>query len=280
EVVRQKGDKVGNMIRISVTCLIALCLLAALVLAGTAAGEVSREWLVAEYHFDGDAKDASGNGHDGTIYGASFVEGKFGQAMGFDGVDDYVDAGNGAGLDITDAITVEAWVKPITLGGWKRILQKCNVAVIRESYCLVLKDGTEKVRWELFTGGTHRYVDSNQNLPSDRWTHIVGSYDGQVMRIYFNGNLDTSSDYGNNMKIGTNNLDLYIGSSIDDPRYFSGTIDEVRIYNRALSAEEIKQHYEGKQTSLTLTKSASPTSVKLPTAELWGISWLRRLRLH
>jgi len=50
------------MIRISVTCLIALCLLAALLLAGTALGEVSREGLVGEWHFDGDAKDSSGNG--------------------------------------------------------------------------------------------------------------------------------------------------------------------------------------------------------------------------
>jgi hypothetical protein len=46
--------------------------------------------LVGEWHFDGDAKDSSGNGNDGTIYGATFVEGKFGKALSFDGVDDYV----------------------------------------------------------------------------------------------------------------------------------------------------------------------------------------------
>jgi hypothetical protein len=57
----------------------AIGMVAALVFVGTAMGEVSRTGAVAEYHFDGDANDSSGNGNDGTIYGATFVDGKFGK---------------------------------------------------------------------------------------------------------------------------------------------------------------------------------------------------------
>src|SRR3972149_11340288 len=70
--------------------IFAISLVVALALAGNAAGEVSRTGLVGEWHFDGDAKDTSGNGNDGTIYGATFVDGKFGKALSFDGVNDYV----------------------------------------------------------------------------------------------------------------------------------------------------------------------------------------------
>ena len=71
--------------------------------------------LVGYWKFDeikgGIAKDSSGNGNDGTIYGAEAIAGKTGQVLSFDGVNDYVDCGNNGSLKITDAITVEAWVK-------------------------------------------------------------------------------------------------------------------------------------------------------------------------
>lgn len=76
-------DRRKNMTkRISLAArALAIGVVAALVLVGTAMGEVSRAGLVAEWHFDGDAKDSSGNGNDGTIYGATFVDGKVGKAQ-------------------------------------------------------------------------------------------------------------------------------------------------------------------------------------------------------
>jgi len=102
-----------GILSIWLSATFALCLLAALLLAGTALGEVSREGLVGEWHFDGDAKDSSGNGNDGTVYGASFVEGKFGKALSFDGVGDYVQTPISSGT----TYTLEAWIKPNALNG-------------------------------------------------------------------------------------------------------------------------------------------------------------------
>jgi hypothetical protein len=74
--------------------------------------QAQEDGFVAEWHFEGDAKDSSGYGNDGTIYGATFVGGKFGKALSFDGVDDYVEVPDspqlsGSGKDLT----VEAWIK-------------------------------------------------------------------------------------------------------------------------------------------------------------------------
>ncbi len=79
-----------NNKRISIAArALSIGVVAALVLVGTAVGEVSRAGLVAEWHFDGDGKDSSGNANTGVIYGASFVDGVSGKALSFNGVDDY-----------------------------------------------------------------------------------------------------------------------------------------------------------------------------------------------
>ena len=82
-----------------------------LIFAGTAVGEISRDGLVAEWHFDGDAKDSSGNGNDGVIYGATFVDGIGGKALSFDGVDDYVQLPFDSG-PLKEKFTIAAFVYP------------------------------------------------------------------------------------------------------------------------------------------------------------------------
>ncbi len=260
EVVRQKGDKVGNRIRISVTCLIALCLLAALVLAGTAAGEVSRNGLVAEWHFDGDAKDSSGNGNDGTIYGASFVEGKFGKALSFDGVDDYVEVPDSASLHIiTNAVTVEVWIKIDKLSIWKSIAEKS--VHLNWAYGFFIEEDGD-LGFGIGTGGTpvgDAHVLTNVKDKLGKWLYIAGTAGNGIITIYVDGKLTKQTTYSGN--INTNDIPFRIGSR-DNRDYFNGIIDEVRIYNRALSADEIKAHYEQGQTALSITKSASPRSIK------------------
>jgi len=95
---------------------IAVWVLLMIALAGLPAGvraEGDDDGLVAEWHFDEGSgsvlEDSSGNGNDGVIYGATWVEGKYGKALSFDGVDDYVDFGNDASLNV-ECITLEAWV--------------------------------------------------------------------------------------------------------------------------------------------------------------------------
>ncbi len=92
---------------------------------------------------------------------------------------------------------------------------------------------------------TWNYIVSSVNLTFGEWAHIVGTYDGSVERIYVNG-----VETGNRLISGhivTNDVPLQIGAHClsGDYNWFKGTIDESRVYNRALSAEEIKAHYEG-----------------------------------
>jgi len=86
--------------------------IAAFMMIQTAMGEVSRTGLVAEWHFDGDAKDSSGNGIGGTLYGATYVDGKFGKGLAFNGINDYADFGEGGGkLDFgTGPFSIEFWM--------------------------------------------------------------------------------------------------------------------------------------------------------------------------
>src|SRR3990172_12225033 len=89
---------------------LAISLVVALALAGNAAGEVSRTGLVGEWHFDGDAKDSSGNNNDGIIYGATFIDGKYGKALSFNGVDNFIKIPTLENPSTSDW-TNEAWIK-------------------------------------------------------------------------------------------------------------------------------------------------------------------------
>jgi hypothetical protein len=88
---------------------------AVLMLAGTAMGEIPRNGLVGEWHFDGDAKDSSGNGNDGKIYGATFVDGKFGKALSFNGVDNYVNAGSLSQITNDSDWSVSFWMNSASI---------------------------------------------------------------------------------------------------------------------------------------------------------------------
>ncbi len=188
---------------------------------------------VAWYNFENDAKDRH-----------NIVKGRYGTALSFDGTNDFINVGNGASLNPTNTITIEAWIKPFAISSdWIRIAQKCNTAGIRNSYCLIFAGLSQKIRWELFNGGTQRSVDSLNDIQLNAWSQIVGVYDGYNTKIYINGNLDNTNSYGTFMSIGISPLDLIIGSSVDDPRYFNGIIDEHKLYNRALTDQEVKASY-------------------------------------
>ena len=201
--------------------------------------------LVAYWSFDEGsgttAYDASGNGNHGTlINGPKWTQGKNGQALSFDGSNDYVDVPDSNSLDVTNAFTVEVWINPrTTLFVTQEIVNK---GVNRDTDC----------PFEIFTYGTIFAVylnnyDTGLNADvkeSGKWQHFVVTYDSSLsnnnIKIFKNGSLVAQKTYTTPLIV--TNANMHIGGWASGAS-FDGLIDEVRIYNRALSPEEIRFHY-------------------------------------
>ena len=187
--------------------------------------------------------DYSGYGNNGTINGgANYTTGILGKALSFDGVNDYVNAGNGASLNITDAITVEAWVETNLLSDYGIIATKGSYTYffsLNSSEAPALLIGNSSASsWNITCSGS--------SLQTGTWYHIAGQYSSSVgsVSLYINGVLNKTCS-GTAQKIGSNTSWVSIGSasSYSSTYFFKGFIDEVRIYSQALSAMEIQQHY-------------------------------------
>lgn len=198
--------------------------------------------LVAEYHFDGDARDSSGNGNDGTINGAAFVDGVSGQALSFDGVDDYVDAGNDASLNVgTGDFTAMAWVKPAELKQ-SGIVNK-GYYFYGTGWILDMPYNNGILRLETgFNGGDAGTVQSSAGtMTLDEWQFVAVSANRTGITNVYRNDVLVGSGYISSADLFTTNT-LKIG--VITGCFFNGLIDEVRVYDRALSAEEIKAQYD------------------------------------
>jgi hypothetical protein len=184
------------------------------------------------------ARDRSGYNNHGVIYGATRVDGIIGKALSFDGVDDYMMVPDSDSLDITKG-SVEVWVKPLVLtASWYNIISKWSTAGGGyDAYGMYagIENGY-RVRWQFYDGSWH-YVDSTTALTVGKWFHIVGTYDGFTLKIYINGQFENSRAYTGSFPITAYPLGIGRGQIY----YFNGLIDEVRIYNRALSQAEIQR---------------------------------------
>jgi hypothetical protein len=198
---------------------------------------VAEPVLVGWWKLDNDAQDASGYGNHGTLRGTPTwaAGGKIGAALNLNGRSDYVDCGNGASLNITDQVTLSAWVKPnmfgdsayqgiVGKGDHAYVLQQTNVNAIQ----LAIYDGT----WYSAnsTGGT--------TALNSLWHHVAGTYDGVQLRLYIDGKMAAST-----LRTGViapTTYAVYIGANSEQSgRLFSGTIDDVRIYRGVLPTSEI-----------------------------------------
>jgi hypothetical protein len=194
--------------------------------------------LVAYYPFSGNANDGSGNGNHGTANGATLTTDRFGNtnsAYSFDGVDDYIDCGFSNIFQITDSITISAWVKHNTgsPGIWEDMVMKGNTAYGFQFYST---DGY--FTFHLRIGGVWKNLSSGIKPVAGTWYHIVGTYDGISQRVYVNG--VSRNEVALSGQIETNNYPLTMGFKVaGDNSYLNGAIDDVRIYNRALTESEV-----------------------------------------
>ncbi len=194
--------------------------------------------LVLGYGFEetsgATANDVSPFKNNGTINGPTgSASGKFGRALSFDGSNDRVDVPDAASLDLTNGMTLEAWVNPTTNSGWRTVLLKERGNDLL--YALYGSNGA-KPQTEAYTG-TENSAGGTSALPLGTWSHLAATYDGTNLRLYLNGTLVTTKTTSGAMP--NTSSPLRIGGNAIWGEYFSGLIDEVRVYNRALSASEI-----------------------------------------
>ncbi len=204
--------------------------------------------LVLAFGFDETAgnlaADTSASGLVGTIREAAFVPGKFGNALSFDGVNDWVTVPDAAALDLTNGMTIEAWVNPSAMSGWETVVMK-ERAVGDLCYVLYAHDGAPLAGGAagpsgiVNIAGGHNTVRGPAALPLNVWTHIATTYDGTTQRFYVNGVLVDSRALGGNMPVSNRQLRIG-GNGAWAGEFFRGLIDEVRVYNRALSTAELQ----------------------------------------
>jgi hypothetical protein len=201
------------------------------------------EGLVALYCFEDNLADSSGNGHDGTAPGgATFEPGKVGKALRlppFNGVPTYVEVKNSSLLSLSNAISICAWVNPGEALG-NAFFPIVTKGIEKEDYTLWLTKAGPDLLLNLGGEGfwPHTENEPDTEVKEGIWTHVAATYDGAKVRYYLNGNLKRESEF--NKTIETSGEDLFIGISLPGNRErYSGLLDEVRIYSRALAGEEV-----------------------------------------
>jgi hypothetical protein len=249
---------------------------------------ITADGLVAYYPFNGNADDQSGNGHNGTVYGATLTTGRFGDpgsAYLFDGIDDYIC------VDYADAfqlpvITISAWINPtidlsVATSVASIVTRGEDIDTDRAAFSLMVAHPAAPwgngvaVLYESSGGGDQTF-GTDVYPEMGKWTHLVASRDADgLLSIYSDGSL--IGQWSSTAVPATNCFqDLLIGAYWHVPtpatavitNFFTGAIDDVMIFNRAFTPDEIGE----------------PSVIPAPGALLLGslgigiISWLRRRR--
>ena len=206
-----------------------------------------RNGLVAHYRFNGDAADASGNGNDGRVAGAQAVPDLAGGqngALAFDGIDDVIEVAHSDSLDLSREVTMSFWLlyERQPTQAFYTIFEKSDPGDGHARYGFWLIGDQVEVCADPSSGGAQRCLDSTLALLPGTWNHVVGRYDGQRLDITLNGEPAGQRSY-QDAGISRNNAPLFIGADLFNPAlvYTKQTLDELRIYNRALTDEEIQE---------------------------------------
>src|SRR5438132_3668388 len=229
--------------------------------ATSAQTAVAGSGLVAAYSFDEGsgttAADSSGDGNTGTISNATWTPaGKFGSALSFNGTSSWLTVPDSSSLDLTTAMTLEAWVKPASLSGWDAIVEKEQPGEL--AYALYANSDTNQPDGIV-------YINSEQDtraggqLPLNSWSHVAATYDGSTLAVYVNGTLVSSRPVTGSIKTSTGML--RIGGDSVWGEYFNGLIDEVRVYNGVLTASAI----QADMTTPVNTSASAPANTAAPT---------------
>jgi hypothetical protein len=198
--------------------------------------------------------DSSGNGNTGMVSGATWAAaGKYGSALSFNGSRARVNIPNSASLQLSSGMTLEAWVDAARVtSAWRDVIYKAN-----DNYYLeATSDNAGLPAGGGIMGGSHGEAYGTKKLTANSWTYLSLTYDGSAVRLYVNGSLVSTTAKSGALATSTNQLQ--IGGDSLYGQYFSGLIDEVRVYNTALSAGQI-------QTDMVTPISGGTSDTQAPT---------------
>lgn len=231
--------------------------------------------MVSWWPGDGDANDIQ-NGNDGTLQGgASFAPGEVGQAFSFNGNSQYVAVPDAENLRFTDAITIDLWINP------SAPTQTYGAGIVAKTaygygdYAIDFVNGD--LRFFFYDGTPQAYAVSAPGWLTPAkvgvWSHIAATYDSSTgtLNLYDGGVVIASANAPANTHMGTNNHELSIGSrqltgSGTYDLSFAGLADEVEIFNRALSQQEIQSIFNaGSAGKCKVTPTPTPTPEPTPT---------------
>ena len=256
------------------------------------------EGLVSWWRAEGNPLDAWGSNDGVAPYNARYEPGKVGQALS----NSFVLVPDAASLHFTNGLTIQAWVNPLALppspfaNPLRTIVGKWDYPTFQSpaqsSFFLGMSNNSQLYFAVTPNGSpsTNTTVRTADRLPTNQWSLVTATYDGAALRLYLNGNLAGQTNYAAAIFAGTDNLGIGgnpVQQGLDRVWPFSGSIDEVCLYNRALSESEIQAVFEADVTGLCLappTLLAQPQSQTIPLGEdvLFSVSTLgtRPLRYH
>jgi Concanavalin A-like lectin/glucanases superfamily len=240
---------------LNATRLVLLASVAGLIICGGFCIQVSQTQaasnLSAGYAFDEGsgttASDASGNNITGTLTnGATWGPGRYGTAVNLDGVSDYVNLGNPSALQITGSITISAWINARSFPPDDGVIvSKRSSSLTGYQLDTTIDEGPRSIGFKLTnTSGEKMMRYGRTALQTNTWYHVTGVYNAaaHTMDVYLNGELDNGTLIGtvSGAQINSGQA-VVIGRRSGNTGYeFAGSIDEVRIYARALTQAEIQ----------------------------------------
>ncbi|MBK7319521.1 LamG-like jellyroll fold domain-containing protein [Candidatus Villigracilis affinis] len=191
--------------------------------------------------------DGSAYFNDGaTVNGAAWVTGHTGLALDLNGTSQYVAIPDDPTLDLTNQLTISLWIRPEQQATQDLIKKAINGGTNGYEVALATNQPSSPapskvfVRFNQVTSGDTYRVNSITDYPFDgtTWMHVAATYDGATIKLYINGVLESSLPAS--FTVAANNLPLTIGAQSNNSRYFMGGMDEVRVYNRSLTVDEIQ----------------------------------------
>ena len=239
--------------------IILLALFANSVVAQNVPNYVPTNGLIGWWPFNGNANDESGNGNNGTVNGAILTADRFGnanRAYSFDGIDDFIHNNSTNSLNVTSQLTLSAWINTTTINQSRILTFGSSTNITNFQYSLLHTNVNNSNRLYFLANGANTNFEPNGpnfgNLTiSSQWTNVVVTFDGFILKFYLNGVLDKAVNI-NDTFLQNSFTNFIIGKRSDNQEVFTGFIDDIGIWNRALSSQEVHLLYTGCTDTLSI----------------------------